>query len=150
MDKKLILLLSAAFFAVSCGSEQQIQNTASYEVATVVKSNEVISSEYSTSIKGKSDIAVMPQVSGYLTKVCVAEGQKVRKGQQLFIIDQVSYEAAYETAQANVSIAEANVQTARITYESKKELFAQNVISHFDLVTSENALAGAEAQLKLP
>ena len=48
-----------------------------------------------------------PQVSGTIEKLCVTEGQKVRRGQLLFIIDQVPYRAALKTATANVEAARA-------------------------------------------
>ena len=50
---------------------------------------------------------IRPQVSGTITQVCIDEGAKVHKGQPLFIIDQVPYQAALETAEANVKSAEA-------------------------------------------
>lgn len=71
----------------------------------------------------------------------------MKKGQTLFIIDQVPYQAALQTAIANVDAAKASVATARLTYESKKELFNRNVVSQFDLSTAENSLLMAEAQL---
>ena len=41
----------------------------------------------------------------------------------MFIIDQVPYEAALQTAVANVKSAEAALATAQLTYESKEELY---------------------------
>ena len=46
--------------------------------------------------KGKTDIEIRPQVSGFITRVHVDEGQRVRKGQALFTIDQVQYQAAVD------------------------------------------------------
>ena len=86
-------------------------------------------------------------MSGTLTKLCVEEGQTVRRGQVLFIIDQVPYLAALRTAEANVEAARAGVATSQLTYDSKKELYAQKVISEFDLKTSYNSLLTAKAQL---
>ena len=57
------------------------------------------------------------------------EGQTVRKGQVLFVIDQVPYQTALATAVANVKDAEANLATAELTYQSAKELHAQKVVS---------------------
>ena len=87
------------------------------------------------------------QVSGTISQLCVNEGQKVAKGQTLFIIDQVPYKAALQTAEANVEAAKAGVATAQLTYDSKKELFARNVVSQFDLSTANNNLLTAKAQL---
>ena len=62
---------------------------------------------YSATIRGRQDIDIYPQVSGTIEKLCVTEGQKVRRGQLLFIIDQVPYRAALKTATANVEAARA-------------------------------------------
>ena len=71
----------------------------------------------------------------------------VKKGQVLFIIDQVPYKAALEMAIANVKSAESRLATARLTAESKEELFREDVVSEFDLQTARNSLAEAQASL---
>ena len=124
-----------------------VQTSSEYEVMRITTSDKELQTTYSASIRGRQDIDIYPQVSGFLTKLCVEEGQAVRKGQVLFIIDQVPYRAALQTAEANVEAARASVATAQLTYDSKKELFAQNVISEFDLQTSYNNLLTAKAQL---
>ena len=86
-------------------------------------------------------------MSGTIEKLCVTEGQKVRRGQLLFIIDQVPYKAALKTAVANVEAARATLATAALTYNSNKELYAQKVVSEFSLKTAENAYLTAKAQL---
>lgn len=106
-----------------------------------------LSTSYSATIRGRQDIDIYPQVSGTIEKLCVTEGQKVRRGQLLFIIDQVPYKAALRTAEANVEAAKAAVATAQLTYDSKKELFARKVVSQYDLSTAENNLLTAKAQL---
>ena len=93
------------------------------------------------------DIDIYPQVSGTIEKLCVTEGQKVRRGQLLFIIDQVPYKAALKTAVANVEAARAALATAELTYNSNKELYAQKVVSEFSLKTAENSYLTAKAQL---
>ena len=102
---------------------------------------------YSATIRGRQDIDIYPQVSGTIEKLCVTEGQKVRRGQLLFIIDQVPYKAALKTAVANVEAARATLATAALTYNSNKELYAQKVVSEFSLKTAENAYLTAKAQL---
>jgi membrane fusion protein (multidrug efflux system) len=124
-----------------------VQTSSEYEVMRITTSDKELQTTYSASIRGRQDIDIYPQVSGFLTKLCVEEGQAVRKGQVLFVIDQVPYRAALQTAEANVEAARASVATAQLTYDSKKELFAQNVISEFDLQTSYNNLLTAKAQL---
>lgn len=106
-----------------------------------------LSTSYSATIRGRQDIDIYPQVSGTIEKLCVTEGQKVRRGQLLFIIDQVPYKAALKTAVANVEAARAALATAELTYNSNKELYAQKVVSEFSLKTAENSYLTAKAQL---
>ena len=119
----------------------------SYATMKVEATDKELSTSYSATIRGRQDIDIYPQVSGTIEKLCVTEGQKVRRGQSLFIIDQVPYKAALKTAVANVEAARAALATAALTYNSNKELYAQKVVSEFSLKTAENAYLTAKAQL---
>ena len=145
--KQGLLLLCCMVAATGCKQAPPAQMETEYEVMTVSPADRMISSAYSATICGRQDIDIYPQVSGTLTKVCVTEGQRVKNGQTLFIIDQVPYEAALQTAVANVESAKASLATAQLTYDSKEELYKENVISSFDLSTAKNSLLAAKAQL---
>ena len=133
--------------AVGCKQAPMTTGPGEYAVLTVATTDREIPTNYSATIRGRQDIDIYPQVSGTIWQLCVKEGQRVSKGQTLFIIDQVPYKAALQTAEANVAAAKASVATAQLTYDSKKELFARNVVSQFDLSTAENNLLTAKAQL---
>lgn len=145
--KQAGLLAACCAAAVSCKEAPTVQMATEYAVMTVAPADRMLSSNYSASIRGRQDIDIYPQVSGTLTKVSVTEGQRVKKDQPLFIIDQVPYQAALQTATANVQAAEAAQATAQLTYNSRKELHRQNVVSEFDLSTAENSLLAAKAQV---
>ena len=145
--KQGLLLLCCLVAATGCKQASPTQMETEYEVMTVAPADRMISSAYSATIRGRQDIDIYPQVGGTLTKVCVTEGQRVKNGQTLFIIDQVPYEAALQTAVANVESAKASLATAQLTYDSKEELYKENVISSFDLSTAKNSLLAAKAQL---
>lgn len=140
-------LLVCGMAAVGCGQAPTATMPQEYAVIVTESGSREIPTDYSASIRGRQDIAVYPQVSGTVSQVCISEGQTVAKGQTLFIIDQVPYKAALQTAEANVVAAKAGVATAQLTYDSKKELFARKVVSQFDLSTAENQLLTAKAQL---
>lgn len=140
-------LVACCMAAVSCGQAPVAQVPAEYSVLTISATDRKIPSNYSATIRGRQDIDIYPQVSGTISQVCVTEGQNVTKGQTLFIIDQVPYKAALRTAEANVEAAKAGVATAQLTFDSKKELFARNVVSQYDLSTANNNLLTAKAQL---
>lgn len=148
--KKSILKAAAAVLAlaaVGCGQAPVTMPPAQYAILEVAATNREIPSSYSASIRGRQDIDIYPQVGGTIAQLCVTEGQTVSKGQTLFIIDQVPYKAALQTAEANVAAAKAAVSTAQLVYNSKKELYAKNVVSKFDLATAENSLLTAKAHL---
>ncbi|MBO7068503.1 MAG: efflux RND transporter periplasmic adaptor subunit [Bacteroidaceae bacterium] len=132
----------------SCSKSSQNQMpAANFETMKVTTKDVTMTTKYSATIRGRQDIDIMPQVSGTLTKLCVTEGQKVSTGQALFIIDQVPYQAALNTALAALESAKAQLATSQLEYESKQKLFEQNVISEFDLQKASNALLTAKAQL---
>lgn len=122
-------------------------NGGNYKTMEVSHGSRTLSQSYTAVINGRQSVEIRPQVSGTITQVCIAEGAQVKKGQTLVIIDQVPYKAALETAIANVKRAEASVATARLTADSKEQLFKENVVSAFDLQTARNSLLQAEATL---
>lgn len=122
----------------ACQSEKQEQAQQNYAIATIhADANKEITTSYSASIEGMQDINIYPQVFGYLEKLNVSEGEIVRKGQILFVIDQVPYKAALQTAIANVEVAKASLATAELTYKSTQKLHEQKVVSDFNLQTTK-------------
>lgn len=116
-----------------------------YAVMTVQRTDIETVDLYPASIRGQQDVDIYPQVDGKITEVAVREGERVRRGQRLFVIDQVSYRAALRTAEANLHAAEAEVATARLNCEGKRKLHDNRVVSAFELQKSENELRSAEA-----
>lgn len=116
-------------------------------VVTVELGNSDLSNAYAATIKGKVDVDVRPLVSGFVTKVHVDEGQHVNKGQLLFTLDQVTYQAAVDQAKAAVISAKTGVSTAQLTADNKKLLFDKNIISDFEYQVALNQLATAKSQL---
>lgn len=143
------VFLSAMLFLSSCGNNPSVINEhQEFPVLQITSESVEIMEFYSASIQGRQDIEIYPQVSGTISRLCVQEGQKVRKEEILFIIDQVPYKTALHKATANVHAAQAQVATARMECDSKKKLFLENVVSDYDLSAAENALAVAEARLE--
>lgn len=144
---RLMGILGCTLGLAACHQDSQRQVSLNYELMQVSTADKEVSTTYSASIEGRQDIAIFPQVSGTIQRLCVTEGQRVRKGETLFIIDQVPYKAALQTAVANVEAAKAGLATAELSYNSSKELYAQKVVSLFTLKTSENTYLTAKSQL---
>ena len=137
-------------FLFSCGGKNA-QNgggmVREYAVMTLQPDSMEWYSNYPAAIKGKRDIEIRPNVSGFITDLRVDEGSVVRKGQVLFVIDTVPYKAALKVAETNVEVAKASTETARLTAENKRELQRRDIISEYDLQMAENSYASAKAQL---
>ena len=145
-----VLLVCLSFYSCKKNGQQGQQGgdmTPEYAVTTLSSSNVELKSSYPAVIKGKQDIEIRPQVSGFITQLCVDEGSIVHKGQILFKIDAVQYEEAVNVARATVNVAKANVATAQLTAENKRELAKSNVIGSYDLQAAENSLLSAKASL---
>lgn len=143
----VVLVAMCCVFLNSCKEATRQTPVSEYKVIKISPMDKALSSSYSATFSGKQSVEIRPQVAGAITEVCIAEGAMVKKNQPLFIIDQVPYKAALQTAQANVASAKAGVATSQLTVDSKKTLFAQNVISSFDLQQAENDLLVRKATL---
>lgn len=129
----------------SCGVDMPKETKSSFETMTVEKQNFTVPVKFSAKLKGQSDVAISPQVSGQLMQICVSEGQQVKKGTTLFVIDSRNAQLELEAAQANLTAAEASANSAKLEYESNKNLFAKNIVSCYMLDNSENSYKQAQA-----
>lgn len=150
MQKKWTRLAGLAgciIVMASCKQAPQMPVGGNYPTMKVETTDKDFTTSYSATIRGRQDIDIYPQVSGMIERLCVTEGEKVHRGQLLFVIDQVPYQAALKTALANTESARAALATAELAFNSNKELYAQKVVSQFTLKTSENSYLSAKAGL---
>ena len=150
MNKNLKLLVCSIGITtglLSCGVDMPKETQTSYETMTVKKSDIELPYKFSARMKGQNDVTVTPQVSGQLMKICVTEGQQVKKGQTLFIIDSRNAQLELEAAQANLQAALAAESSAKLEYESNKNLFDKKIVSRYMLDNSENSYKQAQASV---
>lgn len=146
--KSKLILLACCLSLFSCGqSDKTTGNAPEFAVITVNTTTANLTNSYPATIKGKQDVEIRPMVSGFITKLHVDEGSVVRKGQVLFSIDPVQYQAAVNVAKAAVETAKAAVSTQELTVNNKRELNKKSIISDYDLKMAENQLAQTKAQL---
>jgi len=129
----------------SCKVDMPQEKTSSFETMTVKKSDIELPYKFSARMKGQNDVTITPQISGQLMKICVTEGQQVKKGQTLFIIDSRNAQLELEAAQANLQAALAQENSAKLEYESNKNLFDKKIVSNYMLSNSENSYKQAQA-----
>lgn len=148
-----VMAMSALTMLCGCGGKGNAgaamrgQTVPTLAVETVKPGSIELENLYPATIKGKTDIDVRPMISGNIVAVHVDEGAHVQKGQVLFTIDQVPYQAAVEQAEAQVNVARTAVETSQISVNSNRVLREKNIISEHAMQISENQLAQAKAQL---
>ena len=152
MKKKSILnwkvaLAALAVTLTACGPEIPQPTNSSFETMVVKKTNIELPYKFSAKMKGQNDVTVTPQVSGQLVKICVSEGQQVKQGQALFMIDSRNAQLELEAAQANLQAALAQENSAKLEYESNKNLFDKKIVSSYMLNNSENSYKQAQASV---
>ena len=142
---KWVCGLSLVAGLASCNLDMPKEEQTSYETLTVKKSDIVVPVKFSARLKGKEDVTITPQVSGQLMRICVAEGDQVSVGTTLFIIDQRNAQLDLESAEANLQAAIASENSAKLEYESNKNLYEKKIVSKYMLDNSENSYKQAQA-----
>lgn len=142
-----LAILAIAVTTSSCREQVKPQADKIYKTISVETSGASLSTVYTASIRGEQYVDIRPQVTGVIVKTNFEEGDKVSKGQTLFVIDQVPYKAAVAVADANVNSAQAAVAIAELNAKSGEALYEDKVISQIELQTLQNTLLSAQAAL---
>ena len=140
-----VMVSTAVVGLTACGIDMPQETQSSFETMTIQKSDIELPYKFSARMKGQNDVTVTPQVSGQLMKIAVSEGQQVKKGQVLFVIDQRNAQLELEAAQANLQAALAQENSAKLEFESNKNLFEKKIVSNYMLSNSENSYKQAQA-----
>lgn len=90
---------------------------------------------------------VRPQINGIVQQRLFREGADVKAGELLYQIDPALYKAAYDSALANLSKAQANQVTVKLKSERYRELIKINAVSKQDVDDADSAFKQAEADV---
>lgn len=144
----LLLILGATFLLSACNRQKPQQMPPTPEVGTVtVREQEVV---LTTELPGRTSpyliAEVRPQVSGIIQKRLFEEGSVVKKGAVLYQIDPAPFQAAYDSAQASLTRAQANIPAIRSRAERYRDLLVDKAVSRQDFDDVDSALKQAEAE----
>ncbi|MFN8286266.1 MAG: efflux RND transporter periplasmic adaptor subunit [Chitinophagales bacterium] len=143
--KRILGLLSVAgiLFYTGCNShKEEKEEQAKFFVTSPVEKDTTIYKDYVCQIHAVSHIEMRSQEKGYLQNIYVDEGEHVKKGQKMFQIMPVIYEAELEKAKAEVNFEE-------IEYQNTKNLADSNIVSKNELALAKATLDKAKAELAL-
>ena len=147
MKTNKFFIFVAVLLLAACGGQAPQVIQTSYNTMTISKSDIMVPLKYSATLKGTSDVTITPQISGQLMEVCITEGQQVKKGQVLFRIDSRNAQLELESAEANLLAAQAQESSAKLEYESNKNLYDKKIVSKYVLDNAENQYKQAQASV---
>ncbi|APY10842.1 efflux transporter periplasmic adaptor subunit [Seonamhaeicola sp. S2-3] len=145
-NRKIILIavVASVFITiVSCGNKEKApvaakQQALPFPVTQLQPQTVTGYAEYPVSIEGIVSSDVRAKTTGYIQKVLVDEGARVRKGQPLFKLETQALSQDAEAAKAQVNVAQVEVNKL-------KPLVEKNIISQVQLETAKANLAQAKA-----
>lgn len=139
----MFMSLCALILNTSCQSKkEEKEEEINFLVTSPLKTDTTITREYVCQIHSIQHIEMRALEKGYLEKIFVDEGQFVKKGQMMFQIMPLIYNAELQKAQAEADFAE-------IEYQNTKQLSEKNVVSPNELALAKAKLNKAKAELSL-
>lgn len=143
MRNSFLLISLTMLGIVSCNHEpQHKEEAATYAVSSPEKKDTTINREFIAQIRAYQHVELRALEEGYLQKIYVDEGQFVKKGQLLFQLMPIVYQAERQKSQAELSKAE-------IEYQNTKALADSNIVSKNELALSKANLEKTRAELAL-
>lgn len=138
-----LILFSVILVINGCGNYEhhKIENS-TFVVTSPIQKDTLIYHEYVCQIHSIQHIELRTLEKGYVQNIYVDEGQKVKKGQLLFQLLPIIYEAELEKAKADYNFAE-------IEYQNTKVLHDSNIVSKNELALVKATLQKAKAELAL-
>jgi len=137
----MLPLVALGLFAMGCHSEKkETEKPMKFHVTSPVLKDTTVFKEYVCQIKAINHIDLRSQEKGYLQHIYADEGQFVHKGQVLFRIMPMLYEADVQRSQAEVTYAD-------IEFQNTKRLADSNIVSHNELKLAKAKLDKERANL---
>ena len=156
LNLKSILVLSAAVFLFSGCFESGDKKAAAtgrqmppshVDIFVAQKADVPISFDYTATVTSSQDVVIYPKVGGTIIKQFFKPGDKVKAGEKLFLIDPEKYQASYDSLDAAVGVANANLKNAETEFKRISALYKKNAVSQKDYDAAVAAYDIANATL---
>jgi len=159
LKKSMMVLVAAAVILLAACNEKKAAMPppppAQVTVETVKLEKAAYNDEYPATVTALNQVELRPQVSGFITAVHFKDGDRVRKGQLLYSVDDQLYSANYQQAVANLQVQQANLNKAqkdanRFHELDKNDAVAKQLVDNADaaLEVSKKQAAAAQANIQ--
>lgn len=148
MKKQYLLILTAAALLTACHKkEKPAPEIPRIEVAPAVTDSVVARQSFLGEISAADKADVVARVNGILLRKCYKDGDYVRKGQTLFLIESTTYRNALTQAQAQLESARSRQAYYARQHEAMKKAYAADAVSQMNVIEAENNLRQATADV---
>lgn len=152
--KSALVLSVAVLFLSGCFEDKENKAAAGrqmplshVDIFTAQKTDIPISFDYTATVVSSQDVIIYPKVGGTIIKQFFRPGSKVKAGDKLFLIDPEQYQASFDSLDASVGVANANLKNAETEFKRISALYKKNAVSQKDYDAAVAAYDIANANL---
>ncbi|WP_459898805.1 efflux RND transporter periplasmic adaptor subunit [Campylobacter concisus] len=152
--KSVLVLSVAVLFLSGCFENKENKAAAGrqmplshVDIFTAQKTDIPISFDYTATVTSSQDVIIYPKVGGTIIKQFFKPGSKVKAGDKLFLIDSEKYQASFDSLDASVGVANANLKNAETEFKRISALYKKNAVSQKDYDAAVAAYDIANANL---
>jgi len=152
--KSALVLSVAVLFLSGCFENKENKAAAGrqmplshVDIFTAQKTDIPISFDYTATVTSSQDVIIYPKVGGTIIKQFFKPGSKVKAGDKLFLIDPEKYQASFDSLDAAVGVANANLKNAETEFKRISALYKKNAVSQKDYDAAVVAYDIANANL---
>lgn len=121
---------------------------ASFPVIRLIEKDTVVNTDYVATIQAIKNVDIRAKIGGAIEKILVDEGETVKKGQSMFILDNRISAVELERAEAQAENMEAEVQVAKLDLDRIQILLSKKIVSKSEQKLAEAKLRAAKAKLR--
>lgn len=152
--KSALVLSVAVLFLSGCFENKENKAAAGrqmplshVDIFIAQKTDVPISFDYTATVVSSQDVIIYPKVGGTIIKQFFRPGSKVKAGDKLFLIDPEKYQASFDSLDASVGVANANLKNAETEFKRISALYKKNAVSQKDYDAAVAAYDIANANL---
>jgi RND family efflux transporter MFP subunit len=141
----MVLLISTLFF--SCGKKEEekvekIYKSVKVEPANVEVFNETVN--FSGSLDSIDEVTQITETGGYVKKMNYKNGDEVRKGDIILVMEDKNVESAYLDTKSRVTSTKSDYDKQKLTFKKYDQLYKEKLISEEEFLNMKIKLAASK------
>jgi membrane fusion protein, multidrug efflux system len=141
--------IAAMVYATGCGAKGNTEKKLEAPELPVIKLapiDTILHKTYVANINAYQHVELRAKVSGFLEQILIDEGQFVKKGQLMFMLNDAEFKVQLSEARAALSSAMADIKSAEVELDRVKKLVNKNIVSTSELELANVRLTAAKAK----